>query len=209
MPNYFKHHENGKVKQISIQSFSTNHGSLSSTGNAIIIWGEEANNTMTYDKDGNILSDNYRKYIYDDAGKLISIRNTQGIGSESEVIYNDLNEISKIYDKIFRYGTDDQIRAVVEDVASHGYFPASKREYEYNARGQMTLCKINNGYNLYGSEYNDAGELIRHIYGMSGGRVIEYQVAITKRDDKENWTERRITGSDGSQYLQQRTIRYY
>lgn len=206
MPNYFKHHENGKVKQITIESYFVKDGALDSTGNIVVIWGEDSNNTFTYDSNGNILSDKNSKYIYDDSGKLISI--DYGLSSV-DVIYDDLNEISKIGDLTFRYNNNNQISNVIEDIQANGFFPPSYREYEYNDKGLMTLCKINRGSNIYGSEYNEAGELTRHVYMMSNGRVQEYSVEITERDDKGNWTARRIHGNTGEEYFQKRTIRYY
>lgn len=207
MPNLFKHHEKGNVKQITIKSYSIVNGAITPTlENMFIIWGEPNNGTLTYDNSGKITSDGVCKYVYDDTGKLISI---EGQGGQVSVNYNELNEIEQIGTTKLRYNSNNQICAVEEIRPAMGYFPASKREYEYNDKGQMTLCKIDGGYNIYGNEYDSNGDLSKQVYLYSGGRVTEYYVSITKRDNIGNWIERRIKVSDNGDYLQTREIRYY
>lgn len=217
MPNYFKHHEKGNVKQITIQTFQVNgNGVIPYPGNYIVIWGEVANGTSTYDKNGNILSDNNYNYIYDDAGRLISTENkdSQSYGSISQdFTYNELNEIQKWGDYTFRYNDENQICGIIEDVPAQGYFPASHREYEYNNDGQMVSCNFNYNKSIYGSEYNEDGDLKRHVQLMEYGRVQEYAVEVTARDENGNWTERRIKGTNYNgvpeEFIQKRELRYY
>lgn len=214
IPNYFKHHENGDVKQITIQTFEVNNGAFTPyPDNYVAIWGESANGTTTYDKNGNILSDNFYEYEYDENGRLIRSYTKEGNRTSTDFIYDELDEIHKWGDKTFRYNDNNQICAVIEVYEPHGVYLGSYREYEYNDDGQMKSCNFNHNKSIYGSEYNQSGELQRHVQLMEQGRVQEFQITVTKRDDKNNWTERRITGTyyNGRpvEYLQKREIRYY
>ena len=206
MPNLFKHHEKGNVKQITIKSYFVINGALDPTDNMIVIWGEPNNGILTYDNSGKITSDGACKYVYDDTGKLTCI---EGQGGQISVNYNELNEIEQLGTTKLRYNSNNQICAVEEIRPAIGYLPASKREYEYNDKGQMTLCKIDGGHEVFGYEYDSKGDLSKHIYLQPGGRVTEYYVSITKRDNNGNWTERRIKDSNNHDYLQTREIRYY
>lgn len=218
MPNYFKHHENGAVKQITIITFQVINGALTPyPDNYIGIWGEDANGTSTYDKNGNILSDNFYDYSYDEDGRLIytTTKNSNNFGSKThdEFVYNELNEIQKWGDKTFRYNNSNQICEIVEVYEPHGYYPGSHRKYEYLDDGQLKSCNFNHNSSIYGSEYNDKGELQRHVQLMEGGKTQQYEIEITKRDDKDNWIERRIKGVNYNgmpeEYLQKRELRYY
>lgn len=218
MPNFFKHHENGAVKQITIKTFEVSNGAIIPyPENFILIWGEDAEGTSTYDKSGNILSDRYYTYNYDEDGRLESTttKNTGNFGQTNtqNVTYNELNEIEQWANYTFRYNDNSQICAAVENIEAQNYFPSSHREYEYNDDGQFKSCNFNNNREIYGSEYNDNGELVRHVKMMAGGRIEEYQINVTKHDEKGNWTERRITGNSYTgqpvEYLQKREIRYY
>ena len=217
MPNYFKHHENGDVKQISIHTYEINgNGIVPFPDNYILIWGEDANGTTTFDKNGNKVSDNSYDYIYDDAGKLIStkFKNAEpGVINTLDVTYNSLDEIAHWGDMEFHYNDNNQINRITEIYEPHGYFPGSHREYEYNDDGQMKSCNFNYNKSIYGCEYNDNGELIHYIQLMEHGKVQEYYIEITNRDEKGNWIERHIKGTNYNglpeEYLQKREIRYY
>ena len=218
MPNYFKHHENGNVKQITIRTSEVRYGGITpSMEDAIIIWGEPANATYTYAENGNILSDKYYDYVYDEEGRLISANNktpnVYGVKSTHDFKYNELNEIKEWSDNTFRYNDNNQICEVTEIYPATNGFPASHRVYEYNDDGQMKSCNFNYNKSIYGSEYDENGDLKRHVQLMEYGRVQEYNVSVTKRDDKGNWTERRITGTDYNgtpvEYIQTRELRYY
>lgn len=218
MPNYFRHHENGNVKQITIQTYQVMYGGITPfSENSLVIFGESANGTFTYDKNGNIISDPYYNYEYDEDGKLLStttkLNNSYGIKHTHEFVYNDLNEIQSWTNRTFRYNDNNQICAITEDIKAQGFYPASYREYEYNDDGQMKTCNFNHNKSIYGSEYDENGDLVRHLQMMESGRVQEYHINITQRDVKGNWTERRITGTNYNgtpvEYLQKREIRYY
>lgn len=216
MPNFFKHHENGAVKQITIKTFEVSNGAITPyPENFILIWGESGDGTSTYDKNGNILSDKYYTYNYDENGRLESTETTSAYGQihTQNVTYNELNEIKQWGDYTYRYNDNNQICAAVENIQAQNYFPASYREYEYNDDGQLKSCNFNHNREIYGSEYNDKGELVRHVKMMAGGRIEEYQVNVTQHDENGNWTERRITGNSYTgrsvEYLQKRELRYY
>lgn len=218
MPNYFKHHENGNVKQITIHTYEVMYGAITPfPGNGVLIWGENSNGTYTYDKNGNVLSDPFYDYQYDDNGKLISaittLNGSNGIKNMNDFVYNDLDEIQRWTDRTFRYNDNNQICAITEDIAANGFYPASYREYEYNDDGQMKTCNFNHNKSIYGSEYDEKGDLVCHLQMMEHGRVQEYHINITQRDDKGNWIERRITGTNYNgtpvEYIQKREIRYY
>lgn len=217
MPNYFRHHENGNVKYITIKTFQVNGNDIIPyPDNFGLIWGEEANGTLTYDENGNILSDRYYNYIYDETGKLIfSVsKETQFAACvPQDLIYTELDLISKLGDRTFRYNDNNQICAITEDIESQGFFPASHREYVFNDDGQMKSCNFNYNQEIYVSEYDECGNLKHHVQLMSNVRVQEYFIEITAKDENGNWIERRIkeTNFNGvpKEYIQKREIRYY
>lgn len=213
MPNYFKHHENGAVKQISMQTFETVNGMRTlCPDNYIILWGESGDGTSTYDENGNILSDKYYNYNYTDNGQLESTINknvgTYGQHSLQNFMYNERNEIQTWGDYTFTYNDNNQISKIVEDVKSQNYYPASYREYMYNDDGKMISCNINRGSTIYENEYNEDGELQRQTIRLGALNTREYQITITERDEKGNWTERHIT-TPTNEYIQTREILYY
>lgn len=214
MPNYFKHNENGNVKQITIQTFVVNNGAMVPyPSNFIVIWGEIANGTSTFDKNGNILSDVYYDYLYDEDGRLTHTISKDESHRIENITYNELDEIYQWGEKTLHYNNNNQICTITEVHKPTGYYPGSYREYEYSDDGKMKKCNFNHNKSIYGSEYNDKNELTRHVQLMEYGRVQEYNVNITKYDDKGNWIERRIVGTNYNgmpeEYLQKRELRYY
>ena len=213
MPNYFKHHEKGAVKQITLQTFETANGMITPCPeNFILLWGENGDGTTTYDEKGNILSDKYYNYNYSDNGRLEStISKNVGIYGQQNLqdfTYNERNEIQNWGDYTFFYNDNNQISKIVEDVKAQNYYPASHREYEYNDNGQMISCNINSGSTIYANEYNEKGELQRQTINLGALNTREYNISITERDEKDNWTERHIT-TPTNEYIQKGEIIYY
>ena len=214
MPNYFKHHENGNVKQITIQTFVAKNGAMVQyPSNYIVIWDEMANGTSTFDKNGNILSDVYYDYFYDEDGRLTHTISKDESRSLENIIYNKLDEIYQWGKKTLHYNKNNQIWTITEVYEPSTYCPGFYREYEYSDDGKMKKCNFDHDKSIYSSEYNDKAELTRHVQLMDNGRVQEYNVYITKYDEKGNWIERRIVGTNyngmSEEYLQKRTLRYY
>lgn len=218
MPNYFKHHEKGNVKQITINTSQImDNGLMPYPQNWILIWGEDASGTSIYDRNGNIISDNSYDYSYDEKGKLLSTTSKfstpDGRKSTLDFSYNTLYEIQHWGDREYRYNDNNQIISITENNEPYGYSPGSYREYEYNDDGQMKSCNFNHSQEIYGSEYNSDGELIRHVQMMSQGKIQKYFINITKRDEKGNWIERVVNGTDYNgtpvQYKQVRELIYY
>lgn len=214
MPNYFKHNENGNVKQITIQTYEVKNGAMFPyPGNYIVIWSEISNGTLSFDKNGNILSDVNFDYFYDEDGRLNHTISKDESRRLDNIIYNELDEIYKWGEKTFRYTNDNQICTIIEEYKPTTYYPGSYREYEYTDNGKMKNCNFNHNKSIYSSEYNDKGELKRHVQLMENGRVQEYNVNITHYDNNGNWIERRIEGTNYNglhvEFLQKRTLRYY
>lgn len=213
MPNYFRHHENGNVKQITINTFDVVNGLTTlSPENFIILWGEAADGISTYDKNGNILSDKFYNYNYNKDGRLESTT-TKNVGANGQLytqdyIYNDHNEIQSWGGFTFAYDGNNQIYKIIEDQKSFNYYPASHREYEYNNDGQMKSCNISNTSTTYNNYYNENGELQQQIVRLGALNSREYNISITQRDEKGNWTERRII-TPTNEYIQKREIVYY
>ena len=137
MPNYFWHHENGDVKQITINTFDVVNGlTTPSPENFIILWCVASDGISTYDKNGNILSDKFYNYNYNKDGRLESTT-TKNVGANGQFyiqdyIYSDHNEIQSWGDFTFTYDSNNQILKIVEDQKGFNYYTASHREYEYN-----------------------------------------------------------------------------
>jgi hypothetical protein len=94
----------------------------------------------------------------------------------------------------------------------------------YDAKGNVVKWliadnEIKNSYNvdqLYEYKYNDRNELTDVSYstsGMHGRNNFEvqhkYEIQYLEYDVKGNWTLKKVTGKDNSEYLYQRKIGYY
>lgn len=215
MPNYFKHHANGKVKQITSHTYTVLLGKRTELQPTdIIIWPEFGGGTSTYDEYGNITSDLYYDYIYDKDGRLIKAVSKNNPTQVQYVKYDAKNKIEKFFDYTFQYGANGQIAKTFQDAAPNSrYSRISPREYEYNPKGQMIGCDVIKSSEYLLSDYDSNGDLTRHVRMEKEGVINVYDVTVTKRDGQNNWTERKInavfSNSTSKNWVQTREIKYY